>query len=106
MEYKSKETGDLKPYLLRVMSPGSDQDVLDDIYSDTAIGAISVGDLLDLPQNSHPAAPPLLRVVGIEHRICLRYRGGLAHFTRLFTEEVPDTRETRLGSRRLDSLVS
>jgi hypothetical protein len=31
------------------MSPGTDHDVLDDIYSDTAIGAPSVGDLLDLP---------------------------------------------------------
>jgi hypothetical protein len=71
------------------MSPGSDQDVLDDIYSDTAIGAISVGDLLDLPQASHPAAPPLLRVVGIEHQICPCYRGGFAHFTLLFTERSP-----------------
>jgi hypothetical protein len=80
------------------MSPGSDREILDDIYSDAVIGTISVGDLLDLPQTSHPAAPPLLRVVGIEHQICPIYRGGFAQVTRLFTEEVPDTRETRLGS--------
>ena len=89
----------MTPYLLRIMSPGSDRDVLDDIRSDTPIGAISVGDLLDLPQTSHPAAAPLLRVVGVEHQIYSNDRSGFVHFVRLFTEEVPDTCETRLQSR-------
>jgi hypothetical protein len=102
-EYYAKDKAEratkMRPYLLRIMSPGSDRDVLDDIHSDTPIGTISVGDLLDLPQTSHPAAAPLLRVVGVEHQIYSNDRSGFVHLVRLFTEEVPDTGETRLRSR-------
>ena len=81
------------------MAPGSDRDVLDDFYSDTAIGVISVGDLLDLPQTGHADAPALLRVVGVEHQLSSNYRGHFGHFIRVFTEEVPNVSTTRHGPR-------
>lgn len=88
----------MKPYLLRVMEPGSTEDVIEDFPSDLPFGPITKGDLLDLYQYQKTIGRPmLLRVIGVEHSLHVSDKSGLKHDIRVFTEAVPDTRESRLG---------
>jgi hypothetical protein len=77
----------LKRYLMRVMMPGTEDDVADDFYSDTPFGAISVGDILDLEAVRRQMGVGKFRVTAVEHK--LQNTGETSyHFICLFTEAV------------------
>jgi hypothetical protein len=88
----------LKPYLLRIMAPGTIEKIAEDIPSDTPF-AISVGDLVNLETYSRATGlPGLLRIIGLEHKWIETKLAGTLHRTMAFTEEVPDTTGTRMGT--------
>lgn len=86
-------------YLFRVMMPGRTEDVLDDFMSDTPFGHVSAGDLLDCEQyrRAQGHGAPLLRVIRVEHKLFQSENSSARHLIRVFTEEVPDSPESRLA---------
>jgi len=80
----------MKPYVLRVMWPGSDVDVAEDFTSDKPFGAISVGDLIDLEEGRRKHGLSLLRVVRVQHGLYQGENVGALHRIRVYTEAVPD----------------
>jgi hypothetical protein len=100
-----KETSPLVPlksYLLRIMSPGTTEDVIEDFVSDLPFGSVAVGDILDLQQYRRAISDTesVLRVVGVEHQLLQGKDGRLTHNIRVFTELAADSPETRLKSGR------
>lgn len=89
-----------KRYRLKVYLPYSTDYELLTIESDFPFASFQAGNLLDLTAFSNiaslPNVPILLKIVGVEHLLKDEV-GEVYHTLSLYTEEVTDGSEARLG---------